>query len=74
MIYAGGALRGGQVAGDWPGLGTADLYQERDLMPMRDVRGLAGWVMRNQFGLDRAVIEDAVFPGLDLSSEPGFLL
>lgn len=74
MLYAGGALRGGQVAGDWPGLGPADLYQERDLMPLRDVRSLAGWVMRGQFGLERAVIEDAVFPGLDLSSEPGLLL
>jgi len=35
MIYAGGALRGGRVLGDWPGLAEADLYNRRDLMPTR---------------------------------------
>ena len=39
MLYAGGALRGGRVLGDWPGLDA--LYDDRDLMPTRDVRGPA---------------------------------
>ncbi|WP_282025062.1 DUF1501 domain-containing protein [Limimaricola cinnabarinus] len=73
MLYAGGALRGGQVLGDWPGLSEAALYDRRDLMPTRDLRAHAGWVMRELFGLDRAVIEEAVFPGLDLGADPGLL-
>ncbi|WP_341211628.1 DUF1501 domain-containing protein [uncultured Limimaricola sp.] len=73
MLYAGGALRGGRVLGDWPGLSEADLYDRRDLMPTRDLRAHAGWVMRGLFGLDRAMIEEAVFPGLELGADPGLL-
>ncbi|MDG1118988.1 MAG: DUF1501 domain-containing protein [Flavimaricola sp.] len=72
MLYAGGALRGGQVAGDWPGL--HDLYADRDLMPTRDIRAHAGWVMRGLFGLDASVIEQAVFPGLELGAASRILL
>ena len=74
MLFAGGALRGGQVAGRWPGLGEADLYQRRDLMPTSDVRAAAGWVMRGLFGLDASTVEQVVFPGLDLTTDPGLLL
>lgn len=73
MIFAGGALRGGRVLGEWPGLGEGDLYAGRDLAPTRDVRAHAAWAMRGLFGLDRAVLEGAVFPGLDLGSDPGLL-
>ena len=74
MLLAGGAVRGGRVLGDWPGLGESDLYAGRDLMPTRDVRAHAGWVMRGLFGLDAGVIERAVFPGLELGADPGLLL
>ena len=73
MLYAGGALRGGRVAGVWPGLGDSDLYAGRDLLPTRDVRAHAAWVMRGLFGLGRDVLEGAVFPGLDLGSDPGLV-
>lgn len=73
MLFAGGALRGGRILGDWPGLSEADLYARRDLMPTRDVRAHAGWVMRRLFGLERRVIEGAVFPGLDLGGDPGLV-
>ena len=71
MLYAGGAMRGGQVTGDWPGL--RDLYADRDLLPTRDLRAHAGWVMRDMFGLSTAAIEDAVFPGLSLDGDPRLL-
>ncbi len=74
MIMAGGAVRGGRVVADWPGLGESDLYAGRDLLPTRDVRAHAGWVMRGLFGLDAGLIEGAVFPGLDLGPDPGLLL
>ena len=74
MIMAGGAVRGGRVVADWPGLGETDLYAGRDLLPTRDVRAHAGWVMRGLFGLDAGLIEGAVFPGLELGPDPGLLL
>ena len=74
MIMAGGALRGGRVVTQWPGLSESALYQRRDLMPTRDVRAHAGWVMRGLFGLDRELIENTVFPGLDLGNDPKLLL
>ena len=73
MLYAGGALRGGQVIGDWPGLGDGDLYAGRDLLPTRDVRAHVAWVMRGLIGLDQAVLEQAIFPGLELGPNPGLV-
>lgn len=72
MLYAGGALRGGQVAGDWPGLDQ--LYAGRDLLPTRDVRAHAGWVIRTLFGIDAGVIERSVFPGVELGPRSDLLL
>jgi len=74
MLYAGGALRGGQVIGDWPGLGDGDLYAGRDLLPTRDVRAYAAWVMRGLIGIDRSVLEQAIFPGLEMGPNPGLVL
>jgi uncharacterized protein (DUF1501 family) len=73
MLFAGGALRGGQVMADWPGLSDGALYAERDLMPTRDVRAHAAWIMRGLYGLSRDVLEGAVFPGLDMGSDPGLI-
>ena len=67
MILAGGAVRGGQVHGDWPGLGEAELYDRRDLMPTSDIRAQAGTVLSGLFGLSQADLETRVFPGIDLS-------
>lgn len=73
MLFAGGALRGGQVMADWPGLADAALYAERDLMPTRDLRAHVAWVMRGLYGLPRDVLEGAVFPGLDMGSDTGLV-
>jgi uncharacterized protein (DUF1501 family) len=74
MILAGGAVRGGRVYGDWPGLAHGDLYKGRDLMPTRDVRAYAGWVMRGLYGLDRTTLEGAIFPGMEMGPTPGVIL
>lgn len=74
MVLAGGAIRGGRVYGDWPGLGEGALYENRDLMPTGDVRGHTGWIMRGLMGLDRSTIENSIFPGVDLGDDPGLLL
>lgn len=73
MIYAGGALNGGRVLGDWPGLAEADLYNRRDLMPTRDVRAYPAWVMHDLMGISRRAIEGAIFPSLEMGSNPGIV-
>jgi uncharacterized protein (DUF1501 family) len=74
MLLAGGAIRGGRVFGDWPGLTEADLYDRRDLMPTGDVRAPTAWIMRGLTGLDPAGLQSVVFPGLDMGRDPGLLL
>ena len=74
MFLAGGAVKGGKVYGQWPGLSENALYQRRDLMPTGDVRATAGWLLHGMAGLDRAALEGTIFPGLDLGSDPGLLL
>lgn len=74
MVLAGGAVRGGKVHGDWPGLGAGDLYKGRDLMPTADVREYAAHVMRGLFGIAQTDMEQVVFPGLDMVARPNILL
>lgn len=74
MVLSGGAIRGGKVYGDWPGLSDGDLFEQRDLMPTADVRAAAAWVMQGATGLDRSVLEQVIFPGVDMGSNPGLIL
>lgn len=73
-IFAGGALKGGQVLGHWPGLNDSDLYERRDLMPTSDVRTYAAWALHSLFPLARNDLEALVFPGLDMGQSPGLIL
>ncbi|MEM1383607.1 MAG: DUF1501 domain-containing protein [Pseudomonadota bacterium] len=72
-LMAGGAVKGGKVLGRWPGLGTGDLYEDRDLMATEDVRRYAGWALSSHLGLSASAIEGTVFPGLDLGRDPGIV-
>ena len=70
LLMAGGAIAGGKVHGDWPGLGELDLYQGRDLMPTQDIRAYAGAALSGLFGLNAGTLENSVFPGLDMGAMP----
>ncbi|MDB5663929.1 DUF1501 domain-containing protein [Cypionkella sp.] len=74
MVMAGGALRGGKVYGPWPGLSEANLYDRRDVMPTSDVRAWAAHAMQALYGIDRATLEGSVFPGLQMGTDPKFVL
>ena len=74
MFLAGGAVRGGRVYGQWPGLTETDLFDRRDLMPTGDVRNYVAWALKSALGLDRATLETRVFPGLDMGQDPGIIL
>ena len=69
-IFAGGALKGQMVHGDWPGLASGDLYQDRDLMPTADVRLYAGWALHALFPIAKSDIQSLIFPSLDLGPNP----
>ncbi|MEL7106321.1 MAG: DUF1501 domain-containing protein [Pseudomonadota bacterium] len=73
-IFAGGALKGGQIMGDWPGLGDGALYQDRDLMPTRDVRAYAAHAIAALLPVGTSTIESRVFPGLEMGADPGLIL
>ncbi len=73
MIMAGGAIKGGKVYGDWPGLSEAALYDRRDLMPTLDVRAFAAHAMQGLYGLDTGLLETTIFPGLQMGPSPGIL-
>ena len=74
MLVAGGAIRGGKIYGQWPGLEEADLFERRDLMPTSDVRAWAAYAMRGLYGFDRGLLQDKVFPGLEMGEDPGLIL
>ena len=60
-ILAGGAVRGGRIAGDWPGL--ARLYEDRDVAPVNDYEAIFKALLIGHLGLNQALVEDHVFPG-----------
>lgn len=57
----GGAVQGGRILGDWPGLASANLFQNRDLFPTTDMRSLAKGLLRDHLRLPRVAVE-AAFP------------
>jgi len=64
-FVAGGAVAGGRVRADWPGLGERDLYQGRDLRPTLDIRSVFKGVLVDHLGLDAAQVDREIFPGSD---------
>jgi uncharacterized protein (DUF1501 family) len=61
-FLAGGAIKGGRVFADWPGLRPEQLYENRDLKPTTDLRAVLKGLLAEQFGLSEAVLKDRVFP------------
>jgi uncharacterized protein (DUF1501 family) len=62
-LLAGGAVKGGRVIADWPGLKPASLYDGRDLAPTIDLRAVIKGVLRDHLGLSERVLAETVFPG-----------
>ena len=61
-VLAGGAVRGGRVLADWPGLAGGVLFEGRDLRPTTDIRSLFKRVLLEHLGLAPEFIENTVFP------------
>lgn len=61
-FLAGGAVKGGRVLGDWPGIGRAQLNEGRDLLATTDMRGLFKGVLREHLLVADAALAGPVFP------------
>lgn len=58
----GGAVRGGRVIADWPGLSRNQLYESRDLAPTLDSRAVCKAILRDHLDLPLDAIDRVVFP------------
>ena len=67
-ILLGGAINGGRVLADWPGLRKSDLYEGRDLMPTADARSLFKGILADHLEIPDSLLERSVFP--DSASAP----
>ncbi len=61
-LLVGGAVAGGKVLGQWPGLGEGKLYQGRDLMPTTDLRSVMKTVLYEHLRVPRDRLDSVVFP------------
>jgi uncharacterized protein (DUF1501 family) len=60
-MLLGGKVRGGRWLGDWPTLNK--LYQDRDLIPANDLRGLLKGVLVEHLAIDEGLVSSQIFPG-----------
>lgn len=61
-FLAGGAVAGGRVVANWPGLAPGQLFENRDLAPTTDLRSVAQGILVGHLGLGQAAL-GTVFPG-----------
>lgn len=61
-FLVGGAVKGGRVIADWPGLSTRALYEGRDLKPTLDLRSVLKGVLAEHMRVSNGALEDWVFP------------
>jgi uncharacterized protein (DUF1501 family) len=61
-MLLGGAVAGGRVIADWPGLNQAALYEGRDLKPTTDLDALIAGALAQHYAMEPARVMTALFP------------
>lgn len=61
-FVAGGAINGGKVIADWPGLSQRALYEGRDLMATTDLRAVLKGVLGDHLRVPAQALDATVFP------------
>lgn len=59
----GGAVKGGRVLADWPGLRSTALLEGRDLRPTTDLRSVFKGVLHDHLEVPQQALDSTVFPG-----------
>ena len=62
-FLAGGALKGGRVLADWPGLKPANLFEGRDLAPTTDLRAVLKGLLKDHLRVEESALATTIFPG-----------
>ena len=62
-LLVGGAVNGGKIIADWPGLADRSLYAGRDLQPTSDIRSVFKGLLEEHLQVPANTIEQRVFPG-----------
>jgi uncharacterized protein (DUF1501 family) len=73
MLVLGGPVKGGRVAGRWPGLAREQLFEGRDLAVTTDFRNLFGEIADRHLGVPATA---PLFPGfvINPAGYPGVLV
>jgi len=61
-MLLGGAVAGGKIIADWPGLAQAALYEGRDLKPTIDLDSLIAGAVAQHFSLEESRTMATLFP------------
>jgi uncharacterized protein (DUF1501 family) len=64
-LVLGGAVKGGRVVADWPGVKESDLHEKRDLKATTDLRAVLKGLLRDHLRVDERVLAADIFPGSD---------
>ena len=73
-LLVGGAVKGGRVLADWPGLKESDLHDGRDLKPTTDLRAILKGVLRDHVRVDEKALASTVFPDSAVAKAMGGLV
>jgi uncharacterized protein (DUF1501 family) len=69
-LLAGGSVNGGQVFGDWPGIGPSQLFEDSDLTPTTDLRSVFKGILGDHIGVAGSLLDTSIFP--ESSDAPSF--
>ena len=63
-LLVGGALRGGRVIADWPGVKDSNLFENRDLKATTDLRAVLKGLLRDHLRVGDRALATVIFPSV----------
>ena len=69
-LLAGGAVNGGHVFGDWPGIAPGNLLDNSDLKPTTDLRSVFKGILRDHIGVGAGLLNGSIFPNSSTDAPP----
>lgn len=69
-MLVGGAVRGGRVVSDWPGLGQSALYEDRDLRPTLGLDQVIAGAVASHYNVEPGRVIATLFPDSTESGRP----
>lgn len=73
-MLLGGAVSGGRVLADWPGLSQTNLYEGRDLKPTLGLDALIAAALGQHYAIDPALLAKTLFPDAPFGGSIGELM